>query len=484
MHRHIVTGVIASVIAFAPAVAHAQWDPEVPMTATGGDIFGNGIASAGSNVHLVYQVGGVTYRRSTDEGKTWANGKVIDDGILHLTDPVIADGNDVWVLTLKDIQNKSDWCCSRELGNIYLLHSGDGGDNWDAPKKLTTGQGAFRVSMAYAAGRLHVVWMDYRSNVWDTLYLRSSDRGKTWDAEKKIAASAGTFGAERPQIAARGDSVHVTIWDDRGTNPPCMAGATFSFTKCPDTFHLRSTDGGSNWSSIVNVANSGAAFAGRNDVAVAGKSSVVINFNRAAENTNDANPHLFVVRSTDDGATWGMPLQLTNTPGTSDHGSIIGAGSSVHLVWHDSRDGKLAIYYVYSTDDGATWKPDERVSTTTTAESSTPLNAVTPGFVHVTWLDKRSGSNQIYYRRRTAPIADVVPDGGAPANDGGASSGSGDAGSPSSSGAATNPTSIADSSDGCACRSSVTRRTVAWPLLIATMGIVATWMRRRRRPSS
>ncbi len=451
------------------------------MTSTGSDIFGEGIAASGSTVHLVYGVNGVTYRRSLDEGKTWSAGKPVADGILHLTDPVIADGNDVWMLTLKDIQNKNDWCCSRELGNIYLVHSGDNGDTWDAPKKLTTNQGAFRVSMAYAAGRLHVVWMDYRSNVWDTYYLRSSDRGKTWDAEKKIAASAGTFGAERPQVAARGDSVHVTIWDDRGTNPTCKA-STFTFTKCPDTFHVRSTDGGSTWGNIVNVANSGAAFAGRNDVAVAGASTVVINFNRAAENTNDANPHLFVVRSGDDGATWGAPLQLTNTPGTSDHGSIIGYGPSVHLAWHDSRDGKLAIYYVHSTDEGLTWKPDERVSTTTTAEASTPLNAATPNFVHVAWLDKRSGSSQIYYRRRVAPVVPVSPDAGSSV-DGGGSPGDGSPGGAATGGgaapaAAPNPSPTGSDSSGGGCQTVPSgARTIP---VIASLVVALAAMGRRR----
>src|SRR6476646_8146358 len=124
--------------------------------------------------------------------------------------------------------------------------------------------------------------MDYRSGVWDMYYRRSTDRGANWTRDRVIAASAGVFGSERPQVAARGDEVHVTIWDDRGTNPPCMAGPTFSFTVCPDTFYIGSTDGGTTWGTELPVSYSGAAIAGRNDVAVAGATSVVINFNRSA----------------------------------------------------------------------------------------------------------------------------------------------------------------------------------------------------------
>ena len=109
-----------------------------------------------------------------------------------------------------------------------------------------------------------------------------------------------------------------------------MAGPTFSFTTCPDTFYIGSLDGGVTWGTEVNVANSGAALAGRNDIAVAGSSSVVINFNRSAQNTADANPHVFSIHSPDNGRTWDAPIQLTNTPGQADHGSIIGSGSAVY----------------------------------------------------------------------------------------------------------------------------------------------------------
>ena len=219
------------------------------MTNTGSDVWGEGIATSGTTVHLIYGTGVVMYRSSADEGATRSNAKQIGSGTIHLTDPIWADGNDVWVIYLGDIQNETDWCCSRDLGNIYLLHSGNNGQTWDAPKKLTTAAQAYRVSMTFDAGKLHIVWMDFRSNAWDVYYLRSSDRGATWDAAKRIAISAGTFGA-------------------------CMAGPTFSFNVCPDTWYIASYDGGTTWGSEVNVANSGAAIAGRNDIAVAGIKSV------------------------------------------------------------------------------------------------------------------------------------------------------------------------------------------------------------------
>jgi len=446
----------------AAGTANAQWSVEKPLTATGSDIFGEGIAASGTTVHVVYGNSTVQYRSSSDQGTTWSGERTLDSGVLHLTDPIIADGNDVWIIYLKNIRTLTDWCCARDVGDIYLLHSADAGATWDAPRQLTTARGAFRVSIAYDANRLHIVWMDYRDAKWDTYYLRSSDRGASWDAAKVIAASAGTFGAERPQVAARGDGVHVTIWDDRGTNPPCMAGPN-SFTVCPDTFYLGSLDGGTTWGTEVAVDYSGAAFAGRNDIAVAGAASVIVNFNRAAEGTADANPHMFAVRSKDNGATWEPPVQLTNTPGSSDHGSIVGAGKAVFLAWHDSRGGVLEIRYAQSIDEGATWAPDEKVSTPTTTEASTPLLAVGTDYVHALWLDRRTGPYQVMYRHRDRPVITAGgDDAGAGGGDGAVN---GDAG--------TNPET--GNASGCGCRSSN-----AGSGMLVPLGLVALAFRRRR----
>jgi len=385
--------------------ATAQWGPETPLSALPGDVYGEGIAASGTTVHVIYGTGDVRYRKSIDEGLIWSAERTIDDGVIHLTDPLVADGDDVWGVVLKEIRYVSDWCCARDVGNVYLLHSGDAGQTWDPPVQLSTGQGAYRVSLAYSDSRLHVVWMDYRSGVWDTYYRRSPDRGTTWDAETRIAPSAGVFGAERPQVAALGDAVHVTIWDDRSSNPSCMPG-TFLFANCPDVFHIASMDGGTTWGAEVDVANAGAAFAGRNDIAVT-TSSVVINYNRDVEGLDGQK--LFAVRSTDNGATWETPIQLTTTPGSSDHGSIVGDGAAVHLAWHDARDPQnLEIYYRRSLDSGGTWEDEEQVSTGAAGDSSTPLLAVSANGVHALWIDRRGGSFQVYYRRRADELSDII----------------------------------------------------------------------------
>lgn len=41
-------------LVLASARAEAQWDAEVPLTSTGGDVFGEGLATSGTTVHVIY----------------------------------------------------------------------------------------------------------------------------------------------------------------------------------------------------------------------------------------------------------------------------------------------------------------------------------------------------------------------------------------------------------------------------------------------
>jgi MYXO-CTERM domain-containing protein len=466
--------VLAAMLSFSSRAVAAEWGPETPLTSTGSSVYGEGIAAAGSTLHMIYGTSTISYRRSLDEGGSWSPPMLLGNGTIHLTDPIIADGNDVWVVYLANQQNVSDWCCSRDLGSIWLLRSRNGGTSWDPPKQLTTPSGAYRVSLAYAANRLHLVWMDYRSNAWDTYHLRSSDRGDTWEPEVVIAKSTGVFGAERPQVAARGDSVHVTIWDDRGSNPSCKPG-TYTFPKCPDVFHVRSIDGGKTWKPITNVANGGAFFAGRNDIAVAGTANVIINYN--VDVANETGSKLFAIASPDDGVTWNPPIRLTTSANASDHGSIIGAGRLAFLVWHDDRNpANREVYYRHTLDAGMSWEAEEQVSSGALGDSSTPLDAVTPGYAHVIWIDDRSGSYQVYYRRRTLPLVPAVdagvPEGGAP-----------DATTPPDGGVPATDAGVGDGSGGDGCSCHVARgSTNAWPWPgVIVVALLALLRRRANR---
>ena len=115
----------------------------------------------------------------------------------------------------------------------------------------------------------------------------------------------------------------------------------------------------------------------------------------------DGNNEVYYKRSTDGGATWGTDTRLTNNPSDLYEPSLAVSGSCVHTVWYDNRDGNFEIYYKRSTDSGTNWGPDTRLSTAPIVSELTSIAAIGTN-VHVVWQDDRHGSNkQIYYRLST-----------------------------------------------------------------------------------
>jgi hypothetical protein len=105
---------------------------------------------------------------------------------------------------------------------------------------------------------------------------------------------------------------------------------------------------------------------------------------------------IFYKRSTNEGVTWEADIQLTNLNGILP--TISATGSSVHIVWHDNRSGDVEIYYKRSTDNGVTWESDVRL-TNSSGVSQDPIIKAEGSSVNVIWRDTRSGTYEMFYKR-------------------------------------------------------------------------------------
>lgn len=112
----------------------------------------------------------------------------------------------------------------------------------------------------------------------------------------------------------------------------------------------------------------------------------------------DTNTEIYYKRSTDGGANWGADVRLTNTSALSVNPSVAVLNSSVHIVWQEAQYGE--IYYIQSTDGGLTWGSNIRL-TNNSSPSSYPSLAVSLTALHLVWSDERSGGTEIYYKRST-----------------------------------------------------------------------------------
>jgi hypothetical protein len=111
----------------------------------------------------------------------------------------------------------------------------------------------------------------------------------------------------------------------------------------------------------------------------------------------DGNTEIYYKSSTDNGTTWGADTRLTTDVSWSERPSVAVRGSVIHVVWYDGRIGPPRIFYKHSLDNGATWGSDVCL-TPTVGVGYHPSVAVLDSIVHVAWTDMSAGP-QIYYTR-------------------------------------------------------------------------------------
>jgi Neuraminidase (sialidase) len=202
--------------------------------------------------------------------------------------------------------------------------------------------------------------------------------------------------AFEPSIAVSGDTVHV-VWDGL---PSVLPGEPL------EVYYVRSTDAGATWDSVIRLTSDSVDYAWQPSVAAAGATVHVAWYD--GRNGPAFPAEIYYKRSTDGGATWGSDVRLTNSAPASEWVSIAAAGQRVHVAWSDARDGGVyEIYYKCSTDGGVTWPAspggDMRLTSPDRVTSYFPSIAASDSFVHVVWDDGRdgTGTDGVYYRCST-----------------------------------------------------------------------------------
>ena len=255
---------------------------------------------------------------------------------------------------------------------------------WGADVRLTSDPAASGTSysnawcVAASGDTVHVVWTDYRLGTHKIYYKRSLDCGTTWSSDARLTDSVSD--ADYPSIVSAGGAVHVVWYDDRNGNS--------------ETYYKRSLDGGATWGADTRLTN---------DTWPTYTPSVAVSGTVVHMVTGDwraGNEEVYYKRSVDSGTTWGADTRLTNAAGSSSYPSVAASGSTVNIAWQDSRDGNYEIYHKRSTDWGASWFADTRL-TNNVNNSASPSIAASGSTVHVVWYDDRDGNYEMYYKRST-----------------------------------------------------------------------------------
>jgi len=234
---------------------------------------------------------------------------------------------------------------------------------------------------------VYAAWMDLRGSGGAHIYFnRSTNSGNSWGGTPDLLDSA-SGAAIGPELGVTGGSRQniTAVWADfRGG------------TSYREIFRARSTDSGASFGADARQ-NAGQNTDSFNvDVATVGTNVYAVYENFVTERSR----HVFVVASTNNGNTFGAPVQVDNGSGATFVAStpvVAAAGSNVYVAWRDNRSGAGDIYVNRSTNNGATWGgTDTRVDVGTTAGASasfSPTIAAEGGNVYVAWVDDRMGGS-------------------------------------------------------------------------------------------
>jgi hypothetical protein len=300
------------------------------------------------------------------------------------------------------------------------------------------------VSIASGSNRF-VVWRDTIGvGTGDIYFRRSTDNGATWNPAVNLSNNPGFSGT--PKIAVSGSNVYVA-WeqvDDPSTSYDILfrrssdngatwgdkikitPGGTCNSSSCHqldilaasgssaylvtefngEIYLRRSSDNGASWKSPVNISsNPGSSF--DPEIAVLG-TNVYLAWTQANA-ANTSNDILFR-RSTDAGATWQSKVNLSSDPENSRNSEIATIGASVYVVWErlipNEVNGSLnnEIVFKRSLNNGANWQAVHTISNSPAEESTQPELSVVGSNVYLAWKDNvvdetKHGDADIFFRR-------------------------------------------------------------------------------------
>lgn len=219
-----------------------SWGTDTALTSNSALSFYPSVAVSGSIVHVAWEDNRdgneeIYYKRSTDEGLSWA----IDTRLTNATsisgNPTISVlGSDVHVVW-RDQRDGND--------ELYYKNSEDGGINWGTDIRLTNDP-AFSLypSIALCGSVVHVVWSDGRDLNEEIYYKSSTDAGVSWRTDVRLTNNTDV--SEHPSVTVSGSALHVVWGDNRDANfeiyykrnPACNTVGINEFPSSPSQFSV------------------------------------------------------------------------------------------------------------------------------------------------------------------------------------------------------------------------------------------------------
>jgi hypothetical protein len=271
---------------------------------------------------------------------------------------------------------------------VYFLRTKKG-TKFRKPRNITPNEGgAFVPRVALdSAENINIVWGDTLFPNRRVVFTRSNDLGENFSDLVEISHSSGN--AFDPEIAVdTHDGINV-VWDDDGSGVSSIMFA-------------RSSDGGKTFSQPKRLS-SGTNAAIESHIATSPNGQIYAVWSEVISNgTRQA----FFTRSTDQGATFSAPINLSNEPGGDIHKSfVVSRGNAVYVAFNNDEESSHQVYLVKSDDNGQTFGDPVQVSNANRSRGrahSTSMTVDSDGTLHIVWIDSSVLSNDeglLFYSR-------------------------------------------------------------------------------------
>ena len=200
---------------------------------------------------------------------------------------------------------------------------------------------------------VYVAWFEsgpsHSLNIANTYFARSIDAGVTFSTPIKLSnngpANNYNLTSDTPKIAfsniSNNNNVYV-IWTYVSSFPSSTPQNT-------DVFFSRSIDAGVTFSSPFNISN---------NPGLSGDASMIVSTNPKNIHTDEVNVmwlddtgaksgerNIFFSQSTDNGASFSNPINISNTRGSSLLSQMAISGNNLYLAWAEFNSGSYAILF-------------------------------------------------------------------------------------------------------------------------------------------
>ncbi len=328
----------------------------------------------------------IYFSRSTDGGRTWSR----PEKILSQTGE--ADGIHIGLLggpgELYAVW--SDTIYGEQA--VYLSRSGDSGETWGSPVKTPIPLSPETVAVD-GSGNIHAAWCEIDTDTLggQVFVTRSTDYGVSWDAPVQVSDNheSGQMWVQEVAFAFNENGETYIFWNIYySLEFQVFADATIHF--------VRSTENNGGWTQPKIIydyrlgwGQYGVSVCSNISVGAGELDNIYVTFGRS---------DIFFIYSTDNGAAWSEPAQLSDNP-ERPHGMVssltVDTIGNTNVAYFGYRSEEMS--FRRSTDNGLTWTEPLSYPFRTSIEHAYSSKCDAEGNIYTIWTCATFSTAVIYF---------------------------------------------------------------------------------------